>query len=83
MIGVVKAIQLQTAKAKLSQLVNECIDDGPRPISRRREIVAYLVSRDDYEAMQGNGRRANLRKFEAGLEQMPMIDGNPVLEDRR
>lgn len=78
-----KAIQLQTAKAKLSQLVNECINDGPRPISRHREIVAYLVSKEDYDAMQGNGRKANLAKFEARLKRMPMIDGNPVLEDRR
>lgn len=43
-----KTGQLQEAKNKLSQVVNEALEDGPQIITRHGEGVAVLLSMEDY-----------------------------------
>jgi antitoxin Phd len=46
--------QLQTAKQKLSELVDRAIDEGPQVISRHGRETAVVVSVRDYRRMTGD-----------------------------
>ena len=43
--------QLQEAKNKLSELVNEAENEGPQIITRHGEQVAVVISIDDYSRL--------------------------------
>ena len=43
--------QLQEAKNKLSQLVNEAVSSGPQIITKRGVEVAIVLSLDEYNKM--------------------------------
>ncbi|MDJ0756490.1 MAG: type II toxin-antitoxin system Phd/YefM family antitoxin [Ardenticatenaceae bacterium] len=43
--------QLQEAKSKFSQLVNQAIDEGPQIVTRHGEKVVVVLSISDYEKM--------------------------------
>lgn len=43
--------QLQEAKSKFSQLVNQAIDEGPQIVTRHGEKVVVILSISDYEKM--------------------------------
>lgn len=47
-----KVWQLQEAKNKFSQLVDEAIKDGPKEITRRGRKVAVLLSHQDYQKLR-------------------------------
>lgn len=45
--------QLQQAKQKLSELVQQTLVEGPQVITRHGEEVVVVVSRRDYERLKG------------------------------
>lgn len=45
--------QMQTAKQKLSEVVDRAIDDGPQFITRHGKDVAVVVSIDEYRKLRG------------------------------
>lgn len=45
--------QLQEAKNKLSQVVDEALTEGPQIITRRGEQVAVVLSFEAYERLTG------------------------------
>ncbi len=49
--------QLQTAKNKLSQVVDQAVADGPQIISRRGENTAVIISYQDYQKATGQQSR--------------------------
>lgn len=42
---------VQDAKARFSELVDACVEDGPQTITRRGEETAVLVSRAEWERL--------------------------------
>jgi prevent-host-death family protein len=47
--------QLQTAKQKLSELVERALAEGPQVVTRRGRPVVVVVSLDDYRRLRGVG----------------------------
>jgi antitoxin Phd len=45
--------QLQEAKARLSELVRSAEDDGPQEITVHGRPAAVIVSKTDYDRLQG------------------------------
>jgi prevent-host-death family protein len=45
--------QLQTAKQKLSELVERALTEGPQVITRRGREVVVVVSIDEYRRLRG------------------------------
>jgi prevent-host-death family protein len=43
--------QLQTAKAKFSQLVQKAINEGPQTVTRHNRPVVVVVSAEEFELM--------------------------------
>ena len=43
-----KIWQLQEAKNKFSQVVNEALDKGPQVVTRRGKEIVVILSREDY-----------------------------------
>jgi prevent-host-death family protein len=48
--------QLQEAKNKLSEVVNEAIKGGPQVITRRGEDVAVVISSREYQQLTTGGQ---------------------------
>ena len=44
--------QLQEAKSKLSELVNQVLKEGPQIITRRGDEVVVVISYDEFTRMQ-------------------------------
>ena len=44
----IKIWQLQEAKNKFSQVVNEALDKGPQVVTRRGKEIVVILSREDY-----------------------------------
>jgi prevent-host-death family protein len=44
--------QLQTAKAKFSQLVQKAINEGPQTVTRHSRPVVVVVSAEEFELMR-------------------------------
>ena len=53
--------QIQEAKNKLSEVVEEAIQHGPQVISRRGAEVAVVLSYEEYRALKKSG--TNLAQF--------------------
>lgn len=45
--------QLQEAKARLSEVIRACHDDGPQEITLRGELAAVVLSETDYQQLTG------------------------------
>ena len=45
--------QLQQAKQKLSELVQQTLEEGPQVITRHGEEVVVVLSRREYERLKG------------------------------
>jgi prevent-host-death family protein len=43
--------QLQTAKSKFSQVVNQALEEGPQIVTRHGKAVVVIVSMDEYQKM--------------------------------
>ena len=53
--------QLQTAKARFSELVNQCITEGPQAVTRHGQPVVVVVPAEEYDRMCA--RTGTLRDF--------------------
>jgi len=47
---------IQDAKARFSELVQACINEGPQMVTRRRTEAAVLVSVDEWRRLQAASR---------------------------
>ena len=74
---VFKRWQMQEAKARLSRLVKEAVNDGPQAITLHGQAVAVVLSMKQYEKLTGVDKRPN---FLAALLQCPK---GPELNIRR
>jgi prevent-host-death family protein len=71
--------QIQEAKNKLSEVVEEAIQHGPQVISRRGTEVAVVLSYEEYRTLKKS--RTNLAQF---FLESPLRGSNLDLErDRR
>lgn len=52
---------LQDAKARFSELVNECIADGPQFVSRHGKPAVVVISQSQYEKL--TAPRTTLKDF--------------------
>jgi prevent-host-death family protein len=78
--------QLQTAKAKFSQVVELCAEDGPQTITKHGRPVAHIISHDDYELLRRPVYRVDVRAKEQRRKRIfgdRQLKGNAVLESRR
>ena len=50
--------QLQDAKAKFSELIDTAQDKGPQFITRHGKLTAVVLSKKEYEHLNGNGNDA-------------------------
>ena len=67
------AVPIFEAKNKLPFFIHKAETEGPIPITRRNKEVAYLVSKEDFEAMNASPRKSLADKLhdsrvEYGLE---------------
>ncbi len=63
--------QLQEAKNKFSQVVNEAIEHGPQIITRRNEEVAVVLSSAEYRQMM-----ASQKKLSEFFRESPLAGAN-------
>ena len=61
--------QLQTAKQRLSEVVDRALTEGPQVISRRGRETAVVVSVDEYRRLTGTDG------LKAYLLSGPLLDG--------
>lgn len=64
--------QMQTAKQKLSEVVDRAVADGPQFISRHGKDVAVVISIDEYRKLHGED------DFKAFLFSAPCFDDLPL-----
>ncbi len=78
--------QLQTAKAKFSEVVELCAEEGPQTITKHGRPVAHLVSHHDYELLRRPAHRVDVAAKARRLKRIfgnRQLKGNAVLEGRR
>lgn len=63
-----KVWQLQEAKNKFSQLVNEALARGPQVVTRRGEEVVVIISREEYGRLKKS--QSSLVEF---FRQSPLV----------
>ncbi len=56
-----KKWQLQEAKNKFSQVVNEALVKGPQVVTRRGEDVVVIISKEEYGCLKKS--QSNLSEF--------------------
>jgi prevent-host-death family protein len=71
-----KAWQLQEAKARLSEVIDESIRNGPQTVTRHGRLVALVVGADDFRRLSRTGR-----DFKAFLRAAP-LDGVDLARNR-
>ena len=69
--------QLQTAKARFSELVNRAADEGPQEISVHGKPVAVVVSSALFERLTGNA--SSLVEF---MQRSPLAGDEDVMFER-
>ncbi len=67
--------QLQEAKNRFSQVVDEALDDGPQMITRRGVEVAIILSYEQYRRLT-----AGRQKLSAFFGDSPLVDAELDLE---
>ena len=69
--------QMQTAKARFSDLVRSAKQDGPQDITVHGRSVAVVVSRELFDRLSGNAQ--SLVSF---MQQSPLRDSEDVVFER-
>jgi antitoxin Phd len=72
--------QLQEAKNRFSELVNEADRNGPQIVTRRGTEAAVVLSYGDYRKLVAKGKRASLID---ALLSAPKVPGGLRLDRRR
>ena len=70
--------QLQDAKAKFSELVDTAQDKGPQFITRHGRLTAVVLSKQEYEHLNGNGNDALVAHLLGG----PKVEKFRIERDR-
>ncbi|MFL5319384.1 MAG: type II toxin-antitoxin system Phd/YefM family antitoxin [Myxococcaceae bacterium] len=65
--------QIQQAKQRFSELVDQAREKGPQVVTRHGEEVAIVMSIDEYRRLKGGGR-----DFKAFLRKGPYVDLDDV-----
>ena len=73
-----KKWQLQEAKNKFSQVVNEALEKGPQVVTRRGEDVVVIISKEEYGCLKKS--QSNLSEF---FRQSPLVGVELDLERDR
>ncbi len=73
-----KIWQLQEAKNKFSQVINEALASGPQIVTRRGEDVVVIISKEDYGRLKKS--QSNLSEF---FRQSPLVGVELDLERDR
>jgi len=69
--------QMQTAKARFSEVVKHAADDGPQEITVHGRSVAVVISRDLFDRLSGN--QASLVDF---MRQSPLYGSDDIAFER-
>ena len=69
--------QLQTAKARFSELVKHAADDGPQEITVHGRSVAVVISRELFDRLSGN--QTSLVDF---MRQSPLVEQDDIVFER-
>lgn len=69
--------QIQTAKARFSDLVRSAKQDGPQDITLHGKSVAVVVSRELFDRLSGNAQ--SLVEF---MQRSPLVDCDDVTFER-
>jgi prevent-host-death family protein len=69
--------QLQTAKARFSEVVKQAADDGPQQITVHGRSVAVVISSDLFDRLSGN--QSTLVDF---MRRSPLYGQEDVVIDR-
>lgn len=69
--------QMQTAKARLSEVIKHAADDGPQAITVHGRSVAVVISRELFEQLSGN--QASLVDF---MRQSPLYGSDEIEFER-
>lgn len=72
-----QAWQLQTAKARFSELVKSAADDGPQEITVHGHPVAVVISREMFDRLCGN--QSSLVDF---MRQSPLHGSDDITFER-
>ncbi|MCL4770385.1 MAG: type II toxin-antitoxin system Phd/YefM family antitoxin [Burkholderiaceae bacterium] len=72
-----QAWQLQTAKARFSELVKSAADDGPQEITVHGRPVAVVISRELFDRLSGN--QSSLVDF---MRQSPLHGSDDITFER-
>ena len=72
-----QAWQLQTAKARFSELVKSAADDGPQEITEHGRPVAVVISRELFDSLSGN--QSSLVDF---MRQSPLHGSDDITFER-
>ena len=76
--------QLQTAKNKLSQVVNQALQSGPQIITRRGVKTAVVISFEDYRRLVASRKKLSTFFRESPLAEVPLDldrDKSPLREE--
>lgn len=69
--------QMQTAKARFSDVVRSAKQDGPQDITVHGKSVAVVVSREMFDRLSGNSE--SLVEF---MQQSPLYDRDDIVFER-
>ena len=69
--------QMQTAKARFSEVVKQAADAGPQEITVHGRAVAVVISRELFDRLSGN--QASLVEF---MRQSPLYEADDVVFER-
>ncbi|MFN3673700.1 MAG: type II toxin-antitoxin system Phd/YefM family antitoxin [Bosea sp. (in: a-proteobacteria)] len=74
---------LQDAKARFSEVVKRAQSEGPQEVTVRGEPTAYIVSKQDFEAMRQERRTGRSNVVDLLLEGEPWPDDFVDLVNQR
>jgi prevent-host-death family protein len=63
-----KTWQVQDAKQRFSELVQQALDEGPQLVTRRGKPAVVIVAADKYESLAGGSSVSDFKSF---LESAP------------
>ena len=69
--------QMQTAKARFSELMKRAADHGPQEITLHGRPVAVVISREEFDRLSGGA--ASLVEF---MQQSPLYDQEDIEFER-
>jgi len=66
--------QVQEAKQKFSELVQKAIDEGPQVVTKHGKEVAVVLSKVEYERLNGNGHLMDFKEFLRSGPDLSLLD---------